>query len=108
MGKSAHTATELQRIVAGDVVYDMSRHALRHGAAEAALTLTESKIMLHLLRNMGKPMSADDILLRALGISQLCRTTIVETNICRIRKKSAAIGAKTTIETVRYSGYVIE
>lgn len=94
--------------VAGDIAYDMSRHALRHGTAEAALTLTESKIMLHLLRNMGKPMSADDILLRALGILQLCRTTIVETNICRIRKKIAAIGAKTTIKTVRYSGYVIE
>ena len=108
MGKSAHTATELQRIVAGDVVYDMSRQSLRHGEKEAALTLAESKIMQHLLRNMGKPMSADDILLRALGAVHSRRTTAVETAICRLRRKLRAVGAGAAIRTVRHEGYTID
>ena len=42
---------------------------------------------------MGDPVSSDDILLHALGILQLRRITIVETNICRIRRRIAANGA---------------
>ena len=108
MGKSAHTATELQRIVAGDVVYDMSRQSLRRGEKEAALTLAESKMLLCLLGCRGRPVPSDELLLRALGAVHSRRTTAVETAICRLRRKLCAVGAGAAIRTVRHEGYTID
>ena len=108
MGKSAHTATELQRIVAGDVVYDMLRQSLRHGEKEAALTLAGSKMLLCLLGSRGRPVPSDELLLRALGAVHSRRTTAVETAICRLRRKLRAVGAGAAIRTVRHEGYTID
>ena len=92
----------------GDLEYDAQQQTLRHGELFTSLTLCESKIVAYLFRNPGRHISSDELLRIALGNNARRKTTVVETRICYIRKKIAAIRATTTIRTNRYRGYIIE
>lgn len=92
----------------GDLEYDAQHQTLRHGDLFTSLTLCESKIVAYLFRNHGRQISSEELLRIALGSKVKQRTTVVETRICYIRKKIAAIRATTTIRTNRYRGYIIE
>ena len=97
-----------QNLTIGDLAYDVQLQALRHGKRMEFLTLCESKIVAYLFRNPGRQISSDELLRIALGNKAKQRTTVVERHICSIRKKIDAIGAETTIETVRRQGYMLK
>ena len=92
----------------GDLEYDAQQQTLRHGELFTSLTLCESKIVAYLFRNPGRHISSDELLRIALGSNARQRTTVVERHICSIRKKIDAIGAETTIQTVRQKGYILK
>ena len=92
----------------GDLEYDAQHQTLRHGDLFTSLTLCESKIVAYLFRNHGRQISSEELLRIALGSKAKQKTTVVERHICSIRKKIAAIGAETTIETVRRQGYMLK
>ena len=97
-----------QNFTIGDLTYDAQLQALRHGKRMEFLTLCESKIIAYLFRNPRRNISSDELLRIALGSNARQKTTVVETRICYIRKKIAAIRATTTIRTTRYHGYIFE
>ena len=97
-----------QNFTIGDLTYNAQLQALRHGKRMEFLTLCESKIIAYLFRNPRRHISSDELLRIALGSNARQKTTVVETRICYIRKKIAAIRATTTIRTNRYRGYIIE
>ena len=92
----------------GDLEYDAQQQTLQNGEHFEFLTQCESKIVAYLFRNPGRHISSDELLRIALGSNARQKTTVVETRICYIRKKIAAIRATTTIRTNRYRGYIIE
>ena len=92
----------------GDLEYDAQQQTLRNGEHFEFLTQCESKIVAYLFRNHGRQISSEELLRIALGSKARQRTTVVERHICSIRKKIDAIGAETTIETVRRQGYMLK
>ena len=80
---------------------------LQCGEKLVDLTSCESRIIAYLMQNAGRPMPASELRLHALGSRPIHSTTALEKHICSIRKKIAAIGATTTIKTLRGQGYAI-
>ena len=105
---SASAKVHGTKITIGDLEYDAQQQMLRHGEQLASLTLCESKIVAYLFRKHGRYISSKELLRTVLGSKARQKTTAVETRICGIRKKISAIGAKTTIKTIRYRGYAVE
>ena len=92
----------------GDLEYDAQQQTLRHGERIEFLTLCESKIIAYLFHNPRRHISSEELLRIALGSKARQRTTVVERHICSIRNKIDAIGAETTIQTVRRQGYMLK
>ena len=109
MGKRSKTSAKVQgtKITIGDLEYDAQQQTLRHGEHFEFLTLSELKIVAYLFRNPGRHTPSEELLHIALRSMAQQKTTIVERHICSIRKKIVAIGARATIKTIRYRGYVI-
>ena len=99
---------KLKCIVIGDLEYDPQHQCLLHDGLLANLTLCESKIVAYLFSNDRRNVSAHELLSFALGCEPQQKTTAAERHICTVRRKIAAIGATTTIRTIRYQGYVIK
>ena len=91
----------------GDLELDAVFLMLRHAEKTVDLTPCESRIIACLMQNAGRPMPASELRLHALGSRPIHPTTALEKHICSIRKKIAAIGAATTIKTLRGQGYAI-
>ena len=92
---------------AGDLELDPVFLMLRHAEKTVDLTPCESRIIACLMQNAGRPMPASELRLHALGSRPIHPTTALEKHICSIRKKIAAIGAATTIKTIRGQGYLM-
>lgn len=91
----------------GNLAFDPALLKLRCGEATADLTACESRIVACLMRNAGRPASASELRLRALGIRAVHPTTDIAKHIHNIRRKIAAIDATATIKTTRGEGYAI-
>ena len=91
----------------GDLELDPVFLKLRYGEKAVDLAPCESRIIACLMQNAGRPMPASELRRHALGSRPIHPTTAVEKHICSIRKKIAAIGAATTIKTLRGQGYAI-
>ena len=105
---SASATVQGTKITIGDLEYDAQQQTLRHSERIEFLTLCESKIVAYLFHNPRRHISSEELLRIALGSKARQRTTVVERHICSIRKKIDAIGAETTIETVRRQGYMLK
>lgn len=86
----------------GDLQIDLSAHRVTMAGAELALTLTEFKILVELLRHAGQVLSRDKLREKALGNLNVTDRTI-DVHMASLRKKLGAMGDQ--IDTVRGVGY---
>lgn len=87
-----------------DLRMDMDSHRVWIGDAEVALTVTEFKLLLELIRNPGKVRTRDQLLDRVWGYQFDGYARTVDTHVRRLRQKLGE-GYADAIETVRGVGY---
>lgn len=85
-----------------DLHVDLIAHRVTLKGAEVALTLTEFKILVELMRQAGQVLTRDRLRERALGNLNVTDRTI-DVHMASLRKKLEDMGDK--IETVRGVGY---
>ncbi len=85
-----------------DLHVDLVAHRVTNHGAEVALTLTEFKILVELMRQAGQVLTRDRLRERALGNLNVTDRTI-DVHMASLRKKLESMGDK--IETVRGVGY---
>ncbi|MBX2993766.1 MAG: response regulator transcription factor [Bdellovibrionaceae bacterium] len=85
-----------------DLHVDLIAHRVTLKGAEVALTLTEFKILVELMRQAGQVLTRDRLRERALGNLNVTDRTI-DVHMASLRKKLEEMGDK--IETVRGVGY---
>ena len=95
--KSSH-----DRITHDSLVVDFSAHRVTVDGAAVALTLTEFKILVELLKQAGQVLTREKLRERALGNLNVTDRTI-DVHMASLRKKLGLIGHQ--IETVRGVGY---
>lgn len=94
--------TAQQNLVVKDLVVDFASHKVSLKNREVALTLTEFKILVELLKQSGMVLTRDKLRERALGNLNVTDRTI-DVHMASLRKKLEEMGD--SIETVRGVGY---
>jgi DNA-binding response OmpR family regulator len=100
-GKPAETAKE--KIVCGDLVIDIPRHAVLWKGKEFDLTATEFKLLSTLAQRRGRVQSRDALLRDVWGYESLIDTRTVDTHMRRLREKMGP--AAKYLDTIRGVGY---
>lgn len=100
-GKPAETAKE--KIVCGDLVIDIPRHAVLWKGKEIDLTATEFKLLSTLAQRRGRVQSRDALLRDVWGYESMIDTRTVDTHMRRLREKMG-LAAK-YLDTIRGVGY---
>jgi two-component system phosphate regulon response regulator PhoB len=100
-GKPADAAKE--KIVFGDLVIDMPRHAVFWKGKEIELTATEFKLLVTLAQRKGRVQSRDALLRDVWGYESLIDTRTVDTHMRRLREKLGP--AAKYLDTIRGVGY---
>ncbi len=90
----------------GDLKVDPIKHRVTVGGRPLHLTLTEFRILLHLLRQRGRVLSRGQILEAIQGNETVVIERTIDVHVASLRKKLGAHGAR--IETVRGIGYRFE
>lgn len=99
--QAAHK-TQQKTMAIQDLVVDLIAHRVTLQGREIALTLTEFKILVELMRQSGQVLTRDRLRERALGNLNVTDRTI-DVHMASLRKKLEEMGEK--IETVRGVGY---
>jgi DNA-binding response OmpR family regulator len=99
--KAAHKSQQ-QNLVVKELTVDFAAHKVLLKGQEIALTLTEFKILVELLKQSGLVLTRDKLRERALGNLNVTDRTI-DVHMASLRKKLKEMGD--TIETVRGVGY---
>ena len=92
-------------LVAGDLTLDPSLHAVQAGDREIELTPTEFSVLEYLMLHDNATVSKDEVLSHVWNWEFEGSANIVEVYIGYVRRKLAASGCLTTIETLRGIGY---
>ncbi len=92
-------------LMCGDVTLDPSSHSVTAGSDDVQLTPTEFSILECLMRHADAPLSKSEILSRVWDWEFEGPANIVEVYVGYLRKKLAASGCQTTIQTLRGVGY---
>jgi len=100
-GKPAESAKE--KIVCGDLVIDIPRHAVLWKGKEIDLTATEFKLLSTLAQRRGRVQSRDALLRDVWGYESMIDTRTVDTHMRRLREKMG-LAAK-YLDTIRGVGY---
>jgi two-component system phosphate regulon response regulator PhoB len=100
-GKPADAAKE--KMVFGDLVIDMPRHAVFWKGKEIELTATEFKLLVTLAQRKGRVQSRDALLRDVWGYESMIDTRTVDTHMRRLREK-LGLAAK-YLDTLRGVGY---
>lgn len=100
-GKPAESPKE--KMVFGDLVIDMPRHAVFWKAKEIELTATEFKLLVTLAQRKGRVQSRDALLRDVWGYESMIDTRTVDTHMRRLREK-LGLAAK-YLDTLRGVGY---
>jgi two-component system phosphate regulon response regulator PhoB len=82
---------------------DPARHEVRIDGAPIALTATEMRLLLHLVRNRGRVYSRAQLLERAVGSDVIVVERNIDVHVASLRRKLGPYGAR--IVTVRGVGY---
>ncbi|MCE3009358.1 MAG: response regulator transcription factor [Proteobacteria bacterium] len=99
--RAAHKSLQ-QNLVVKDLTVDFAAHKVLLKGQEIALTLTEFKILVELLKQSGLVLTRDKLRERALGNLNVTDRTI-DVHMASLRKKLHEMGD--AIETVRGVGY---
>ena len=89
----------------GDVEFNLVRRQVRRGATTIELQPQEQKLLEVLMRNAGRVVTRTMLLEQVWDFHFDPKTSIVETQISRLRSKIDRTGEPSLIETVRGSGY---
>ena len=100
-GKPAEAAKE--KMVFGDLVIDMPRHAVFWKGKQIELTATEFKLLVTLAQRKGRVQSRDTLLRDVWGYESMIDTRTVDTHMRRLREK-LGLAAK-YLDTLRGVGY---
>jgi len=100
-GKPVDVAKE--KMVFGDLVIDMPRHAVFWKGKQIELTATEFKLLVTLAQRKGRVQSRDTLLRDVWGYESMIDTRTVDTHMRRLREKIGA--ASKHLDTVRGVGY---
>ncbi len=100
-GKPADLAKE--KMVFGDLVIDMPRHAVFWKGKQIELTATEFKLLVTLAQRRGRVQSRDTLLRDVWGYESMIDTRTVDTHMRRLREK-LGMAAK-YLDTLRGVGY---
>jgi len=100
-GKPAEAAKE--KLVFGDLVIDMPRHAVFWKGKQIELTATEFKLLVTLAQRKGRVQSRDTLLRDVWGYESMIDTRTVDTHMRRLREK-LGLAAK-YLDTLRGVGY---
>jgi len=100
-GKPAETGRE--KIVCGDLVIDIPRHAVLWKGKEIDLTATEFKLLGTLAQRRGRVQSRDALLRDVWGYESMIDTRTVDTHMRRLREKMGP--AAKYLDTIRGVGY---
>ena len=100
-GKPADLAKE--KMVFGDLVIDMPRHAVFWKGKQIELTATEFKLLMTLAQRKGRVQSRDTLLRDVWGYESMIDTRTVDTHMRRLREKLGP--AAKYLDTLRGVGY---
>jgi two-component system phosphate regulon response regulator PhoB len=95
-----------EKVIAGAIVIDISRHEVTVARKAVRLTSVEFKLLAMLMQRRGRVQSRDGLLSEVWGYATSIDTRTVDTHVRRLRKKLGKAGD--TIETVRGFGYRIK
>lgn len=100
-GKPAEAAKE--KIMCGDLMIDIPRHAVLWKGNEIDLTATEFKLLSTLAQRRGRVQSRDALLRDVWGYESMIDTRTVDTHMRRLREKMGP--AAKYLDTIRGVGY---
>jgi len=100
-GKPADLSKE--KMVFGDLVVDMPRHAVFWKGKQIELTATEFKLLVTLAQRKGRVQSRDTLLRDVWGYESMIDTRTVDTHMRRLREKLGP--AAKYLDTLRGVGY---
>lgn len=100
-GKPADSSKE--KMVFGDLVIDMPRHAVFWKGKQIELTATEFKLLVTLAQRKGRVQSRDTLLRDVWGYESMIDTRTVDTHMRRLREKLGP--AAKYLDTLRGVGY---
>jgi DNA-binding response OmpR family regulator len=100
--RHAHVGQDGHLLHVGPLVLDLARRQARLGAAEAALSDREFRLLHHLMQHAGEVISRERLLSEVWGYHFDPGSNVVEVCVRRLRKK---LGPETPIETIRNGGY---
>jgi two-component system response regulator MprA len=98
-------APEVLRVA--DLELDTGRHAARRGERRFALTWTEYRLLLHLMREAGQVIAKADLTRRVWGYDFEGNENVCEVYVGYLRQKLEAGGEPRLIHTLRGAGYTL-
>lgn len=98
-------APELLRVA--DLELDTGRHDARRGERRFALTWTEYRLLLHLMREAGQVIAKADLTRRVWGYDFEGNENVCEVYVGYLRQKLEAGGEPRLIHTLRGAGYTL-
>jgi DNA-binding response OmpR family regulator len=96
------------RLVVGDLVIDTSRHTVRRGSRDIALTAKEFGFLLHLARNAGRVVSRADLMAHVWDDTGNSYSNIIDVYASRLRRKIDDGEKVALFTTLRGTGFVLE
>jgi two-component system, OmpR family, response regulator MprA len=110
---AAHLRSVLRRrspspelVTAGDVELDAGSRRVRRGPREIALTVTEYRLLLQLVRDAGRVVPKHELIERVWGHATHGDGNVLEVYVGYLRDKLEAGGEARVIHTVRGLGYM--
>jgi len=111
---AAHLRAVLRRrepspevLVVGDLVLDSASQSAHRGDRQIALTSTEFRLLLHLMREAGRVIPKTELTHRVWGYDFEGNENVCEVYVGYLRQKLEAGGEPRLIQTLRGSGYTL-
>lgn len=105
LSRRSHDALSDNSLSCGDVSLELSTYELKRGDRSIRLGAKEMQIMEILIRNAGRIIPKEELLVKVWGYDSDAEYNNVEVYVSFLRKKLSHIRSQTVIRTVRGVGY---